>query len=179
MLSSTSTPSSGFEIQRGVLALLPGNRTEGMKMLEEALSSFRSADKTEQLLEAANDRRDKQMLVMHPQKDSAAAYFMGSEILAEAWRTQGNLGNAVQVLEDAAEKELLLLADQSSPLTGALWVRVQGLLAQLYREMGRDEDAGKIEAELRSLLAYADADHPILRQLDRTEDLALREPTNN
>jgi hypothetical protein len=175
----SSTPSSGFEIQRGVLAVLLGNRAEGMKMLEEALSSFRSADKTEQLLEAANERRNKQMLVMHPQKDSAAAFFMGSGILAEAWRTQGNLGKAVQVLEDAAEKELLLLADQSSPLTGGLWVRVQGQLAQLYREMGRDEDASKIEAELRSLLAYADPDHPILRQLDRTKELALREAADN
>jgi len=178
MLSSTSTPSSGFEIQRGVLAMSLGNRTEGMQMLEEALSSFRSADKTEQLLEAARDHRNNQMLVMHPQKDSAAAFFMGSEILAEAWRAQGNLGQAVQVLEGASEKKLLLLADQSSPLTGALWVRVQGKLAQLYREMGRDEDARKMEDELRSLLALADPDHPILRQLDRIEDLALREPAN-
>jgi len=176
MLSSTSTPSSGFEIQRGVLALSLGNRTEGMKMLEEALSSFRSADKTEQLLEAARDRRNKQMLVMHPQKDSAAVYFMASDILAEARRAQGNLGQAVQVLEGAAEKELLILADQSSPLTGALWVRVQGQLAQLYREMGRDAEARKIEKKLRALLAYADRAHPIVRQLDHTKELALREP---
>ncbi len=111
---------------------------------------------------------------MEAQKDSAAAFFMGSETLAEAWRAQGNLGKAVQVLEGAAEKKVLLLADQSSPLTGALWVRVQGQLAQLYREMGRDEDARKIEEKLRALLAYADRDHPILRQLDHTKDLALR-----
>ena len=44
--------------------------------------------------------------------------------------------------------------------------------------MGRDEDARKIEAELRALLAYADADHPILLQLDRTKELALRGPAN-
>ncbi len=115
---------------------------------------------------------------MEAQKDSAAAYFMGSEILAEAWRAEGELGKAVQVLESAAEKEVLLLADQSSPLTGALWVRVQGQLAQVYREMGRDEDAGRIEAELRSLLAYADPDHPILRQLESTGDVAVLRPAN-
>ncbi len=155
-----------------------GNRTEGMKMLEEALSSFRSADKTEQLLEAANDRRNKQMLVMHPQKDSAAAYFMGSEILAEAWRAQGNLGKAVQVLKGASEKKLLLLADQSSPLTGALWLRVQGQLAQLYRAMSRDAEGRKIEEKLRRLLALADADHPILLQLESTGDVALLQPPN-
>jgi len=39
--------------------------------------------------------------------------------------------------------------------------------------MGRDEDARMVEAELRALLAYADADHSILRQLDRKGDVAL------
>jgi len=149
-----------------------------MQMLEEALSSFRSTEMLGQLVEAANDYRNRETIVMEAQKDSAAAYFMGSEILAEAWRTQGNLGKAVQVLKVASEKELLLLADQSSPLTGALWVRVQGQLAQRYREMGRDADARKIEDKLRRLLALADPDHPILRQLDRTKELALREPAN-
>jgi len=48
----------------------------------------------------------------------------------------------------------------------------------LHREMGRAADARKIEDELRTLLALADPDHPILRQLDRTEDLALLKPTN-
>ena len=44
--------------------------------------------------------------------------------------------------------------------------------------MGRDEDAQEIEDELRRLLALADSDHPIVRQLDHTKDLALREPAN-
>ncbi len=55
----------------------------------------------------------------------------------------------------------------------ALWLRIQAALASLYRETGRDEDARKIEDKLRRSLALADADHPILRQLDRTEELAL------
>ncbi len=55
----------------------------------------------------------------------------------------------------------------------ALWLRIQAALASLYRETGRDEDARKIEYKLRRSLALADADHPILRQLDRTEELAL------
>jgi hypothetical protein len=103
---------------------------------------------------------------------------MGSEILAEAWRAEGELGKAVQVLESAAEKEVLLLADQSSPLTGALWVRVQAQLAEYYRKMGRDAEARKIEEKLRALLAYAEPDHPIRRQLDHTEELARREAAN-
>jgi serine/threonine protein kinase len=178
MLSTTSTPPSGFEIQRGVLALRRGNRSEGIRMLEEALSSFRSTEMLEQLVEAARDPRNRETLVMEAQKDSAAAYFMGSEILAEAWRAEGELGKAVQVLESAAEKEVLLLADQSSPLTGALWVRVQAQLAEYYRKMGRDAEARKIEEKLRALLAYAEPDHPIRRQLDHTEELARREAAN-
>ena len=54
----------------------------------------------------------------------------------------------------------------------------QAPLSQLYLEMGRDEDARKIEDKLRRSLALADADHPILRQLDRTKELALREAAN-
>ena len=58
------------------------------------------------------------------------------------------------------------------------WLRIRAALAKLYRETGRDKDAREVEEDLRKHLAYADADHPILRQLDRTEELALREPAN-
>ena len=57
-------------------------------------------------------------------------------------------------------------------------LRLRWQLADLYRQTGRDEDAREIEDELRKRLALADADHPILRQLERTEELALLEPTN-
>ena len=99
---------------------------------------------------------------------------MGSEILAEAWREQGDLTNAAEVLRVALEKESFLLLDQSV-LTGPLWLKLQAQLSQLYREMGRDKDARKIEDKLRSLLALADADHPILRQLDHTKEFASLE----
>ena len=108
---------------------------------------------------------------------SAATYFMGSEILAEAWREQGDPTNAVAVLRAALEKKSFLLLDQSV-LTGPLWLKLQAQLSQLYREMGRDEDAREIEEELRRRLAFADPDHPILRRLDHTEEVALREPLN-
>jgi len=108
----------------------------------------------------------------------ATPYFMGSEILAKAWREQGDSGKAVQVLEAALAQKSRLLLGQSL-LTGPVWLRLQAQLAQLYREMGRAEAALKIEDELRKRLALADTDHPILRQLDRTEDLALLQPTNN
>jgi len=134
------------EMGRGVLKLSRGNTTEGIEMLEGILP---------------------RLPVWH---------FGTSEILAEAYRLQGDLLAAIQLLEEASGK--------SPPLFGGLgsttfWLRNKAQLAQLYREMGRYEDARKIEDELRRLLALADSDHPILRQLDRTKDLALREPTKN
>ncbi len=141
------------DMLRGVLALSRGNRIEGMSMLENALSSSSS-------------------LV-----PATSVYFMGSESLAKAWREQGNSGKAVQVLTAALQKKSHLLVEQSL-LTGPLWLRLQAQLVQLYREMGRDEDARKIEDELRRRLALADPDHPILRQLDHTKELALREGAN-
>ena len=82
-------------IRRGMLAVSQGNRIEGVRMLGDALLSISLTD-----------------------SDAAAAYFMGSEILAEAWREQGDSTNAVSVLRTALEKESFLLLDQSV-LTGS------------------------------------------------------------
>jgi len=51
----------------------------------------------------------------------------------------------------------------------SIWLKMKSGLAQLYREMGRVEDAHNIETELLRLLTYSDADHPILVQPRRLE----------
>lgn len=130
-----------IEMARGVLKLSQGNTAEGIAMLESTLP----------LLQERN-------------------YINASEILAEAYSLQGDLVEAIQLLEKASRKTFVL----SPPL----WLRNQAQLVQLYREMGRDEDGRKIENELRKRLALADPDHPILRQLDRTEDLTSLRPAN-
>jgi hypothetical protein len=56
------------------------------------------------------------------------------------------------------------------------WMRTRLQLAQIYREMGRNQDAQKVEAELRKLLAYADPNHPILVELNRTKAIATALP---
>ena len=132
----------GFQMARGVLGLSKGNTTKGMRLIEDVLGH------------------------------AHGSYFLGSLILAEAWREQDQLELAIRVLERASSKKALLFA----PIGGenpARWLRVRLILAKTYREMGRDEDARKVEAELRSLLAHAEADHPILRQLESTGDVAL------
>ena len=134
---------------RGTIALGQGNLAEGTDLLEKAV----------QLSQYGNGN----------------AYFLVSDILADAWEQQEEWEQAARVLEEASSRKTLLVNGGAAPL----WFRIQWRLAGVYRKLGRDEDALKIEDELRTLLALADPDHPILRQLDRTEDLALREPTNN
>jgi len=134
-----------IEMGWGVLKLSRGNTAEGIEMLEGSL----------------------------PRR--SPLHFGASAILAEAYRLQGDLLAAIQLLEEASKQRPLLVGGLGPPSS---WLRIKSQLAQLYREMGRDADARKIEDELRRLLGLADSDHPILRQLDRTEDLALREPAN-
>ena len=136
---------NSFQMARGVLTLSKGNTTEGMRLIEEMLGQARGLN------------------------------FLGSLILAEAWREQDQLESAMRVLEQASSKKVLLFAPVGGE-NSARWLRIRLMLAEIYREMGRDEDARKVEAELRTLLAYADADHPILRQLGHTEDVALLQP---
>jgi DNA-binding winged helix-turn-helix (wHTH) protein/tetratricopeptide (TPR) repeat protein len=85
--------------------------------------------------------------------------YPGSESLAAAYEREGDLSSALRVLEEAAR------GDEISNPPRVFWLRVKAQLARLYRKLGRVEDAQKVEAELLRLLAYADEDHPILRQL--------------
>ena len=44
--------------------------------------------------------------------------------------------------------------------------------AELYRQLGRGEEALEIEDELRRYCAYADPDFPLLQELEARERLA-------
>ena len=56
-------------------------------------------------------------------------------------------------------------------MSGApFWMRDEMDLARLYRRLGRVQDAERIEAELRKLLAYADPDFPLLVELKKLQD---------
>jgi DNA-binding winged helix-turn-helix (wHTH) protein/tetratricopeptide (TPR) repeat protein len=90
------------------------------------------------------------------------SFFLATESIARAWERQGDLERAVEVLEDGSKQRT---AAAFYPVSPPLWMRNQVQLAQLYRKVGRVEDARKVEAELLKLLALADPDHPILLQL--------------
>jgi tetratricopeptide (TPR) repeat protein len=89
-------------------------------------------------------------------------YFLGCETIANAWLKQGQANRAIAVLEDAHRQH-----GRTVQGSGAFWLRTVWQLAKIYRDVGRHQDAVKLEAELRQLLAVADDDHPILIEMQR------------
>ena len=95
--------------------------------------------------------------------NSSWHFFIGSGSLADAYERQGDLQKAIQVLEVASQAKSIAYENAGS--TGHLWLKVQWRLSQLYRKLGHNQEAERVEAELLKILAYADEDHPILLQL--------------
>ena len=105
----------------------------------------------------------------------AGPFFLGAESLATLLEREEKLLEAVQVLEEWSSEP----AKPAGHLRAARWERLpeykptdrstgcgcRWKLAQLYRNVGRGAAAAVIESELRDLLAYADADHFIAREL--------------
>jgi tetratricopeptide (TPR) repeat protein len=127
---------------KGVLNVRRGNTSSGIELLENVLPKMRDS------------------------------YFLGNTVLVRAYLEEGNLSQAIHLLEEASQKKSFLL-DQAMT-TGPIWLTTQLQLAQLYRQAGEEEEARKIESQLRQQLAYADTDHPILQALGSasTPDLA-------
>ena len=84
--------------------------------------------------------------------------FDTAEGLSLALEQSGNLQQAAEALEPLSNKI-------PYPLGAWDWLRNQARLAGLYRKMGRAGDSRKIEDQLRTLLAVADSEDPILQQL--------------
>ena len=84
-------------------------------------------------------------------------YFVGMDILAVALQKQGDLRGGLGKLEMTSRQQAQAVFQES----GLFWVRCQYRLANLYREIGREQDAGAIAAQLSSLYSEADDDHPM------------------
>ncbi|MEE8201861.1 MAG: tetratricopeptide repeat protein [Candidatus Acidoferrales bacterium] len=142
------SPKSAITCVRGHLALARGQTAEAILLFQKGI---------EQLGD-----------------DSWTARVKAAESLAGIWERQGHLPRAIQVLEATSQEKKRSIFGGG----GYTWMRVQMRLAQLYRKVGREEEAQKIEAELLKLLAYADPDHPLLRQLRATQALAAAQSPN-
>ena len=93
-------------------------------------------------------------------------FFLGRESLARILEQAGDLPGAIATLEEASRKRQHQLYTGNSML---YWTRIEAQLADLYRKVGRVEEARAIENELRHLLQFADEDHAVLRQLAEVE----------
>ena len=127
---------TSIDLVRGGIALERGNLATGTDLLEKAVQrSYWSI--------------------------GANPYLVVSDNLASAWEQQGEWEQAARVLEEASSKKTFMVNGGAAPH----WFRIQWRLAEVYRKLGREEDALRIEEELLKLLTYADPDHPILLRL--------------
>ena len=150
-IQKSSHNDPGNEIVRGEHALMAGRTEEGIALLEKGTEAMQ----------------------MMP----TGAFYLGSESLAGAYQKQGNFEAALRVLQRASHakgKAYNCIGDWH--MLGALWLRTEWQLAELYRAMGRSADAEKVEDELRKMLVYADADHPIFRELQRRTNISVNSP---
>jgi hypothetical protein len=88
---------------------------------------------------------------------------LAAESFAAALNRQGQTARAIEVLE-RAQGEF-----QPFEMMGPYWQKNRLDLAKLYRSAGRIQEARTIEAGLLKRLALADADHPIVRELQRLQ----------
>ena len=86
-------------------------------------------------------------------------FYVVADSLALAWLAQDEPSRAARVLDEAAQAVPLWT------LTEFFRLPLELRRAQVYRQLGRVEEAEQIEAGLRTLLAHADPDHVILREL--------------
>jgi tetratricopeptide (TPR) repeat protein len=126
----------------GTLALNRGQTAEAIRLLEEAVSVFRHTP--------------------------YYYYAEGSEMLALALESQGELQGALLVTEEAVhvcrDKYAEILGSGRNQLT------LQSHRAQLLRKLERHQEARAIELELANLLTYADPDDTLLRQLKHSQN---------
>jgi len=128
-----------LEIARGELALAQGRTREGLTLIQSNLH------------------------LPH------ATSLLGVESLAAIYERRGNLAAAAKALEKAyiLKSQWLIDGMTSGMPFNPTYIRICWRLAQLYRKLGRVDEAQKIETELSKLLAVADSDHPMLLELQK------------
>jgi tetratricopeptide (TPR) repeat protein len=143
--------SGGFQQTiEGQLAFYRGNIAEAVPLLDQGNQS---------LLDHGNG--------------SSYAGFLGVETLARALESQGQITRAAAVLEEALQLKGGAVGGRTSTI---FWLRDEYQLARMYRKLGRQQDAEKVEAGLRAELANADPDFPILVALNRIKSTSAALP---
>lgn len=96
--------------------------------------------------------------------ESDPVFHRGALSLAEAWRLAGRPERALMILEKRRARRIA--THQWGRLS---WMMDQVALVRLYRQVGRQEEAVALEAEVRDLLRLSEPDFFLLRELDSRE----------
>ena len=148
-----SPDSANWELAQGELALRRGALVDAVDRLEGGLKRLH-----EVCLEVP--------LPTNRCFDDLLEFFVASESLASAWLRLGDVPRALAVLDAATRRTP---RNHQHILAGAFGrFRVQARLASEYRKLGRVDEAEAIEDEVLRMLKYADADHPIVRQINQS-----------
>jgi serine/threonine-protein kinase len=92
--------------------------------------------------------------------DSPGGYYVALP-LASIFESVGRLPEAIAELEHVGGDRVgVVIQNILGP-----WLDGRAQLARLYRKNGQDEKAREVEAHLLKLLAMADADHPLVKEL--------------
>jgi tetratricopeptide (TPR) repeat protein len=134
------SPTGHIQFARGELELAQGNLEKAIPLLREGIAYY------------------------GPTGDPRVS--MAAEALSRAMEQQGNLAEAVEVLQDLENRQLL---DMNARLR----------LAKLYWKTGNGKEAKPIETDLLKRLAYADPDYPILVELQRMQGTQTSNPSSN
>jgi hypothetical protein len=124
-------------VDEGALRVAQGRYTEGLKMLEPLTSGFFH-----------------EIVSVWARESSGAAH-----------RASGQLEEAIRVLVPVGALRTEVVGNYAWSVDD--WLRCRVLLVEVYRQAGRPDDAAKVEAEVRRLLAVADPGHPLVARLDR------------
>jgi serine/threonine-protein kinase len=89
-------------------------------------------------------------------------------ILAQALEATGRVSEAIAILEESGRNRALVAMANMSGFYAPLnrWMRNRAQLARLYRKNGQLREAEAVEAHLLKLLALADPDYALIKELN-------------
>ena len=105
--------------------------------------------------------------VQSSQYGNGMVLFAGIRYLGQCLGAARGMGAGFQGAGRSLQQEDLYSARRAQRFYG---LESSGRLAEVYRNLGRDEEARRIEEELLKLLTYADPDHPILLRLQSSQE---------
>ena len=149
---------AGGDKSRARQVLEAGNRIEGSSA---ARSNVLLAMTAMQLGDVAEAKARLEDATSELVVEDQGYYFIALDMLSAVFKIEGNLTEAINVLERTMPQREFASYNRS----GVFWLLCQRQLATLYRETGREADAAHLENELRDRLVLADDAFPLVQSL--------------